>query len=127
MISKIQSYNSNVYQPKFTSKVRFSPLLANILDENDSKAVKRQIRTLEKNGNDDLVYIEKEDGWGRMRLTVYKKNKNKIMQNNLVSYTSYMIWNKKGYGIVDLYNEVINEIKQPFQETGISKVLFKNL
>lgn len=29
------------------------------------------------------------------------------MQNNLVSYTSYMIKNKKGYGIVDLYNEVI--------------------
>lgn len=81
MISKVQAYNAN--QPNFTSRVRVSEKLVNSLSENGQKVLKRQIRPLEKNGNNDLVVLNMPSSYGGIEMTVFKKNKNTILQNDI--------------------------------------------
>lgn len=126
MISKVQAYNAN--QPNFTSKVRVSEKLVNSLSENGQKVLKRQIRPLEKNGNNDLVVLNMPSGYGGIEMTVFKKNKNTILQNDIwTSCQDTLLKKTKGHKLVDLYNKVINETETQFWESKASKVLFEYL
>ena len=124
MISKVEAYNTN--QPKFKSKVRVSDKLVNSLSENGQNVLKKQIKILEKNGNDDLVVLNKGDHLEKdnIKLTVYKKVKKQIMENIAHGYAPYTLENKNGYKLVDLYNEATNEAAR-FWEAKVSKVLFE--
>lgn len=126
MISKVQAYNTN--QPNFTSKVRVSEKLVNSLSENGQKVLKRQIRPLEKNGNKDLVVLNMPSSYGGIEMTVFKKNKNTIMQNDIWSSFQDTLHKKtKGHRLVDLYNDLVNEKFTPFSESNVSKILFEYL
>lgn len=126
MISRVQAYNAN--QPNFTSRVRVSEKLVNSLSENGQKVLKRQIRPLEKNGNNDLVVLNMPSGYGGIEMTVFKKNKNTIIQNDIWSSFQDTLHKKtKGHKLVDLYNKVINETETKFGESKASKILFEYL
>ncbi len=120
MISKVQAYNTN--QPNFTSRVRFS-----LRFYNSREILKNQIKILEKNGNNDLVLLDRNENENRIYLKVYKKDKNKIMENTTWGYAPYTLEDKKGHSIVDLYNKVVNEKKDEFKESRLSKILFEYL
>ena len=126
MISRVQAYNAN--QPNFTSRVRVSEKLVNSLSENGQKVLKRQIRPLEKNGNNDLVVLNMPSGYGGIEMTVFKKNKNTIIQNDIwSSFQDTLLKKTKGHKLVDLYNKVINETETKFGKSKASKVLFEYL
>lgn len=122
MISKVQAYNAN--QPNFTSTVRVSQRLARRLSENSNKVLKRQIRPLEKNGNNDLVFLDKSSDGDSIDMTVFRKDRNKILENNTWCYFSNVLGSKRGFRLVDLYNRVIEERITSFSESSVSKTLF---
>ncbi len=125
MISKVQAYNTN--QPNFTSKVRVSDRFANFYTKNAYNRIKNQIKILENNGNKDLVLLDRNESGDSIYLKVYKKYKNKIVENNTWGYAPYTLENKKEHSIVDLYNKVANERKDEFRESGLSKIMFEYL
>lgn len=118
MISKVQAYNTN--QPNFTSRVRFS-----LRFYNSKEILKNQIKILEKNGNNDLVLLDRNENENRIYLKVYKKDKNKIVENS--DSAQYTMDNPKENSIVDLYNKIVNEKKDEFKESKLSKILFEYL
>ncbi|MBO8431658.1 hypothetical protein IAC76_09765 [Spirochaetes bacterium] len=123
MISKVQAYNAN--QPNFTSRVRVSFRFARLYTEGASNRIKNQIKMLENNGNKDLVLLDRNESGDSIYLKVYKKDKNKIMEN--LGSAPYTLENTKEHSLVDLYNKVVNEIKDEFKESKLSKILFEYL
>lgn len=67
-------------------------------------------------------------GYGGIEMTVFKKNKNTILQNDIwTSCQDTLLKKTKGHKLVDLYNKVINEKETEFWESKASKVLFEYL
>lgn len=123
MITKVQAYNTN--QPNFTSRVRISDRFAKFYTEGAYNRIKNQIKILENNGNKDLVLLDRNENENRIYLKVYKKDKNKIVENS--DSAQYTLNNPKENSIVDLYNKIVNEKKDEFKESKLSKILFEYL
>ena len=130
MISKVQAYNTN--QPNFTSKVRVSDRFARYYNQRwDDVYInnfKKQIKVLENNGNDDFVMIDKAQyGGDTLYMRIYKKVKNKMLENHIDSYAPRTLDGEKGYMLVDIYNSLKNETVRKFSESNVSKILFEYL
>lgn len=125
MISKVQAYNVN--QPNFTSKVRVSDRFAQYYGDLNN-IFKKQIKAIENNGNNDFVMIDKpRHGGDAIYMRVYKKVNNKLMDNFADGFTELALAEQKGYTLVDIYNDLINEKHTKFSESRVSKNLFKYL
>lgn len=118
-INPVQNYNNN-HKPAFKSQVRLHHSDVISVDRTLFKnKILKGIKTLQKNGNDDRVFVELYEGTcaPHILLNVVKKDGEKLLAG-----TARSIW---GDSPADMYEEAIKDMK-PIEDNplylGLNKV-----